>query len=87
MNYGLSEATIRKIHSVLRQFPEIEQAILFGSRAKGCAKSGSDIDLTLVGEIDERSVWKVADVLDDLLLPYQFSLSAFSSLKLSLIHI
>jgi len=49
MKYGLTEATITKICQVLIKFPEVKAAVLYGSRAKGNYKNGSDIDLTLYG--------------------------------------
>ncbi len=73
--HGLSEKTVAIIADVLRRFPQVEEAILFGSRAKATHKPGSDIDLALVGDkLDWRTVGKIDDALDDLLLPYQFSL-------------
>ena len=81
MKYGLSEATIEKIRGVFAQFPEIEKAVLYGSRAKGNFKTGSDIDLTLYGAAlthDLRGT--IADKLDDLLLPYTIDLSLFDEL-------
>ncbi|MCB1752624.1 MAG: nucleotidyltransferase domain-containing protein [Gammaproteobacteria bacterium] len=36
------------LHNVLRSFPEVEAAFLFGSVAEGRAREGSDIDLALV---------------------------------------
>lgn len=54
--------------------PEL-RAVLFGSRAKGTHKAGSDIDLALVGEhLDWRTIGRIYDALDDLLLPFRFSL-------------
>ena len=73
--HGLSEKTVAQIGDVLARFPQVEKAILFGSRAKATHKPGSDIDLALVGgALDWRTVGKIDDTLDDLLLPYQFSL-------------
>jgi len=48
--FGLSDKTITKIHQVFNQYPEIDKAILYGSRAKGAHRTGSDIDLTLAGK-------------------------------------
>jgi predicted nucleotidyltransferase len=48
MNHGLTKETVDKMVSVFVQFPQIEQAVLYGSRAKGNFKMGSDIDLTLL---------------------------------------
>lgn len=81
MIHGLSEETVGKVQSVFRRFPEIQVAILYGSRAKGCAKPGSDIDITLVGDLGDDTLWRVDDALDELLLPYRFSLSAYAALR------
>jgi predicted nucleotidyltransferase len=60
----------------------VEKAVLYGSRAKGTARSGSDIDLVLFGnEVDQETVDRIAVALDDLLLPYQFDLSIFSRIS------
>ena len=81
MNHGLSEATVEKIHSVFARFPEIEKAVLYGSRAKGNFKTGSDIDLTLYGVALTAGLRSaIADALDDLLLPYTIDLSIFDQL-------
>ena len=82
MKYGLTDTTIAKIHAVFARFPEIEKAVLDGSRAKGNFKTGSDIDLTLFGQAltsDLRS--KIAWELDDLSLPYTIDLSLFHELN------
>lgn len=50
MTIGLSDATVQAIRDVLRKYPQVHQGILYGSRAKGTYKTGSDIDLTLVGK-------------------------------------
>lgn len=76
MKYGLKDTTIQKIQQVLAGFPQVEKAILYGSRAKGNYKPASDIDLTLVGPqlnltIQHKLEWQ----LDDLLLPYKIDLS------------
>ena len=82
MEYGLEDSTIEKICSVFDQFPSISKAVLYGSRAKGNYKKGSDIDLCLVGkDIDQVLIYRIEQSLDDLLLPYQFDLSAYSSLS------
>jgi predicted nucleotidyltransferase len=80
--YGLSEQNIAQIQQVLGKFPEIKQAILYGSRAKGNYKIGSDIDLTLIGEnINLQIINKIDLALDDLLLPYFFDISNFKQIE------
>ncbi len=73
--HDLSGKTLEQITGVLAGFLEVERAVLFGSRAKATHQRGSDIDLALVGPaLDWRTVGKIYDALDDLLLPYRFSL-------------
>ena len=42
--HGLSAEAVAKIREVFSRFPEVEKAVLYGSRAKGNARAGSDID-------------------------------------------
>ena len=77
---GLSAETVAQIREGLSRFPEVERAVLFGSRAKGTFRQGSDIDLALVGEgVDWRLLGRIEMALDDLMLPYSFSLIELSS--------
>jgi predicted nucleotidyltransferase len=82
LRFGLKEATIQKISAVLARFPQVEQAILYGSRAKGNYKNGSDIDLALRGGagLTLPILYKIMDELDDLLLPYTIDLSIYATI-------
>ena len=59
-----------------QQYPEIEQIILFGSRALGNAKKGSDVDLAVVGtQVTQSLIDKFhATLEEDTLFPYFFDL-------------
>jgi uncharacterized protein len=82
MNHGLSDDTVKKICGVFEKYPQIQKAILYGSRAKGNYKTGSDIDITLLGEgLSQQLCMDVADALDELLLAYMIDLSIFDSLN------
>lgn len=81
MKYGLKEETIDKINEVFSKYLEIKKVIIYGSRAKGSYKNGSDIDLTLIGEnIKLEQLNKIDNELDNLMLPYSFDLSAYKEL-------
>lgn len=55
--FGLDEETLNMMVDAIKPFPDVEEAIVFGSRAMGNYKRGSDIDLTLKGDhLTERSV-------------------------------
>jgi predicted nucleotidyltransferase len=74
-HFGLSEKTIGRIQLVLSRHAEVERAVLFGSRAKGTYKPGSDIDLALLGEsLTPKTLNRLYEELDDLPIPYEFSL-------------
>ena len=82
MKYGLTEKTVENICAVFARFPAIEKAVLYGSRAKGNFKTGSDIDLTLYGEALTSDLrLTIASALDDLMLPYTIDLSVFNELN------
>lgn len=82
MKYGLPAHTVDQICAVLAQHPEVERAVLYGSRAKGNYKPGSDIDLTLFGDaLTSSQCAAIAEALDDLLLPYCIDLSLFAELR------
>ncbi len=81
MDTGLNTHTTLKIFSVLKRFPQIEKAILYGSRAMGTYKPGSDVDISLIGkDLTQELLWKISEALDDSLLPYVFDLSLFETL-------
>jgi predicted nucleotidyltransferase len=70
--YGLKESTIEQIQSVFSRHEAVEEVILYGSRAKGTYRNGSDIDLTIKGkDVTLSELFQ----LDDLLLPYKIDLS------------
>ena len=73
--YGLPPATITSLQAVLATHPRVETAVLYGSRAVGSHKPGSDIDLALGGKaLTERELAMIASEIDDLLLPYSLDL-------------
>jgi uncharacterized protein len=76
LNCGLKQSTIESINAVFSLHPQVEQVILYGSRAKGNYRHGSDIDLTIKGEgVTLSELMKIETELDDLLLPYKIDLS------------
>jgi uncharacterized protein len=82
MRYGLSDQTIAKICGVFANHPAIDRAVLYGSRAKGNFKPGSDIDLSLHGTgLSLKELGDIDFELDDLLLPYMIDLLIFAQLK------
>lgn len=78
---GLSTETISLINSVFSKYPVIKSAVLYGSRAKGNYKKGSDIDLTLYSDdVSHRLLVSILVDLDELLLPYMIDLSFYTQI-------
>jgi len=77
---GLQAGEREAIRRVLHNFPQVIAARLYGSRAMGRYRPGSDIDLTLMGDIDLKTLNRISLALDDLMLPYEIDLSAWSQI-------
>lgn len=80
--FGLKDADLEAMRAVLAQFPAITKAIIYGSRAKGNFKPGSDIDLALVGDdLSLSNLFAIETAFDELLLPYKVDLSVYSHIE------
>jgi predicted nucleotidyltransferase len=81
---GLTDKDRQQIREVFGSFPQVKQAILYGSRALGRYHPGSDIDLTLIlkkgSRLDLPTLNQISEALDDLLLPYEIDLSSFEDI-------
>ena len=75
--FGLKTDVIEKIQAVLARFESIDTATLYGSRAKGNYKPGSDIDLTLnvKDDVPRSLLFDVSGAIDDLNLIYTCDIS------------
>ena len=79
---GLSEKTISQLHRVFICCKEIDQVLIYGSRAKGDFRPGSDIDLTFRGSnLTHNLMLEIGNQIDDLLLPYKVDLSLYATLS------
>lgn len=80
-DFGLSEQTTVKIKQIFKNYPEIEQAKIFGSRAKGNYRENSDVDIAIFGDLDLQKLGQIVLDLDDLTTPYSFDLKLYSEIK------
>jgi len=80
--FGVSLESWDNIFKIFSNHTFIEEAILYGSRAKGNFRLGSDIDITLKGSnISLKDVNSLSTELDDLLLPYIFDFTIYEKIK------
>jgi predicted nucleotidyltransferase len=67
MNFGLEETDYQNLIKVFSRHPKIEKVLLFGSRAKGTFRPGSDIDLVFYADkLDFKEFLDVQIELDEL---------------------
>ena len=72
---GIPEVDSQQILKLIHTHPQVEKVVLYGSRALGRQRAGSDIDLCL--EAPSMGLGELLELgakLDDLLLPWQIDL-------------
>ena len=82
MKFGLPDRTITKLQAVFANHPEIEEVTIYGSRAKGNFREGSDIDISLKGEnLNAAALSNLNLEIDDLNTPYFYDISIYHQLN------
>ncbi|MBN8285014.1 nucleotidyltransferase domain-containing protein [Zoogloea sp.] len=82
MEFGLPDGTCSTVRQILASYPQIEKAVLYGSRAKGNYKAGSDIDLTLFGTaLNHTLLMSISTALEESDIPYTVDLSLFDQIE------
>jgi predicted nucleotidyltransferase len=83
MTGGITEQSYRHIVATLTSFPAVERARIFGSRAKGTSKRGSDIDIVIFGEdCTEKTALALSSVLNEqTAIPYFVDVANYDSIK------
>lgn len=70
--FGLSSKIIEDFQLIFKEFPAIHRVFIFGSRAKGTWKDGSDIDLAIFApELTDKEFTKLWDKVDSLPLVFK----------------
>lgn len=78
--FGLSEKDRNIILYILKKFTEIRTVRIFGSRAKGNYKRGSDIDLAVMDPVEDRILGKIQSEFEDSNLPYRVDILCYPGL-------
>lgn len=81
MNSGLSSSELDGLCQVLQSFPSVQEAVLFGSRATGTFRAGSDVDLAVKGGSDSDVILLSATLNEETTLPYFFDVVAHDEIK------
>jgi len=79
--FGIHPDTINILNSIFKSYHVIDEVIIYGSRAKGNYREGSDIDITLKGKVSTDDLSKIYSEIDDSLTPYLFDISVYNKLN------
>lgn len=80
MKYGLTDRSYKKIKEVINKYSDYE-FIVFGSRARDDYKNGSDLDLAVKGEMNEKNYYAILNSFDLLDIPYMIDIVFISKIK------
>jgi predicted nucleotidyltransferase len=70
-DFGLTPRDINTLFSIFTKYPEVKCISIFGSRAKGKHKFGSDIDLAILNEgVNDKIMYRIMDEIEESTLPY-----------------
>ena len=79
--YGLTNSDLEIICQAFKRFPNVTEAVLFGSRAKGTCHPGSDIDIALKGNDLKQTALQLSIYFNqESLLPYQFDIIDYQNI-------
>ena len=82
MTPGLSGKELAAVALVFKKFPGIQEAVLFGSRAMGTFKPGSDVDIALKGQVTIQDVARVKALLEEESpMPYLFDVVDYHTIE------
>jgi len=82
-DFGLKPGDLQMICLALEKEPKIEQALIFGSRAKGNYKPGSDVDIALKGKnLTTQILTTISFYLnEETPLPYHFDVINYHTIQ------
>jgi predicted nucleotidyltransferase len=77
-NFGLAPSVIAMIRDVFARYPQVSTVLLYGSRAKGNYREGSDIDLSIMDAgVTSGQMMQIENDIDELPTLYSIDLSLF----------
>src|SRR5690625_2986608 len=81
--FGLYERDVDMIVNALKENKEIEQAFIYGTRALGNYKKGSDVDLVVTGEnVTDKTIANLNELLNETYpLPYFFDILQYEKIQ------
>ena len=80
--FGFTDRDIKTLQDIFKKYPDVKNVFIFGSRAKGTYKQGSDIDLAIMNEgVKDMVIGKMKSDFEDSNLPYIVDLVNYHTIK------
>ncbi len=79
--FGLPERTVNELLEYFKSKPGVEKVVVYGSRAKGTYKNGSDIDFAVWTNGKSAYDLRIEAELDELETPYMFDVTDYKNLS------
>lgn len=83
--FGITERSYHLIQDAFQKYPEILKVYIYGSRARGDHRTGSDIDLALLGDkVNTQIAFQLRVLLnEELPIPYYIDVVSYPDLNQS----
>ncbi|MEX1270457.1 MAG: nucleotidyltransferase domain-containing protein [Balneolaceae bacterium] len=80
--FGLTGRDMKAIQTIFESYPEVKTVYVFGSRAKGNYRTGSDVDLAIMNEgISIKRLSRLRSDFEESSLPYKIDLVDFTHIE------
>jgi predicted nucleotidyltransferase len=80
--FGLTETAFSYLQELFDHYNnDLKEVVIYGSRAVGDYRNGSDIDLAIKGNIKEEQLLELMQKIDSSSIPYEVDLSNYEELE------
>lgn len=80
--YGLTDRSYNELLQILASIPEIEEAVIYGSRARGDFWRASDVDLSIKGaDVNRHTLARLNDKLYYSHIPQFFDTHIYAAIR------
>lgn len=80
MKFGLKDRYYEELKALYFLYPNIDEIIIFGSRARGDYKEKSDIDIAIKGNLTKLEIAMIRDYLEESRIPYMVDVVEYSKI-------
>lgn len=80
IKFGLKDRHYEELKALYFLYPNIEEIIIFGSRARGDYKERSDIDIAIKGNLSKLDIAMIREQLEESRIPYMVDVIEYNKI-------